>query len=310
MSRPAVIERAFDKPSLRLRIAKTLFKLLPEPFPPADEIRQKLAEREPPQAAPMPKAVEKQFVVEKKDHGGIPVYRLTPRSGASDWHIVYLHGGGYVNPMHAVHWGVLRALGEATGATITLPLYPLAPEHDYKPGRDLVLGIYDQIRSENPQAKIALAGDSAGGNFALGTAIRLREAGKQQADALVLFSPWMDLTLADERARAVEEHDIMLGVDRLRICGEMWAGEDDPSRVDLSPLHAELAGLPPMAIFQGTHDLLCVDARSFAERAGAEGHDVRYAEYEGAFHDFMIATFTREAKNCYARVAEFLKAKA
>nr|WP_301332508.1 alpha/beta hydrolase [Parerythrobacter lacustris] len=256
----------------------------------------------------MPRAVEKQFVVEKQDHQGVTVYHLTPRKNRSEWQIVYLHGGGYVNPMHAVHWGVLRALGAATGATIILPLYPLAPEHDYKPGRDLVLDIYEHVRVGNPGAKIALAGDSAGGNFALGTAIRLRENEHVMPDALMLFAPWMDLTLADGRARAIEPDDIMLTVDRLRICGEMWAGDDDPARDDLSPLHTDLSGLPPMAIFQGTHDILQADARSFAVRAEAEGHPVHYYEYEGAFHDFMIATFTREAQHCYARVGEFLEA--
>lgn len=302
-----MIERAFERPSLRLKLAKTLFGLLSAPFPEASEIREKLAKRKPPQAAPMPKAVEKQFIVEKQNQRGVPVYRLTPREKRSDWQILYLHGGAYVNPLHAVHWGVLRALGKATGATITLPLYPLAPEHDYKPGRALVEDIYRQIRAENPGAKIAIAGDSAGGNFALGTALRLRNMGEPMPDALVLFAPWMDLTLADERARAIEPDDIMLTVDRLRICGEMWAGGDNPAREDLSPLRAGLSGLPPMAIFQGTHDILQPDARSFAERAGAEGHPVIYCEYEGAFHDFMIATFTREAQHCYARLGEFLK---
>lgn len=302
-----MIERAFERPSLRLKLAKALFGLLPAPFPEASELRAKLAGRKPPQAAKMPSAVEKQFVVEKQGHWGSPVYHLTPRENRSDWQIVYLHGGGYVNPMHAVHWGVLRELGKATGATITLPLYPLAPEHDYKPGRDLVLDIYEHVRASNPCARIALAGDSAGGNFALGTALRLRENEHVMPDALVLFAPWMDLTLADERARAIEADDIMLTVDRLRICGEMWAGSDDPAREDLSPLHTDLSGLPPMAIFQGTHDILQVDARSFAARAEAEGHSVSYYEYEGAFHDFMIATFTREAQHCYTHVGEFLK---
>lgn len=303
-----MIERAFEQPSFRLKLAKALFGLLPAPFPEASEMRAKLAKRNPPQAAPMPRAVEKQFVVEKQDHWGVPVYHLIPRENRSEWQIVYLHGGGYVNPLHAVHWGVLRALGKATGATITLPLYPLAPEHDYKPARDLVLDIYEHVRVENPGAKIALAGDSAGGNFALGTAFRLRDAGQPMPDALVLFSPWMDLTLADERARAIEPDDIMLTVDRLRICGEMWAGGDDPAREDLSPLYADLSDLPPTAIFQGTHDILQVDARSFAARAEAEGHAVSYYEYEGAFHDLMIATFTREAQHCFVRVGEFLEA--
>lgn len=301
-----MIERAFERPSLRLKLAKTLFGLLPAPFPEAAELRAKLAGRKPPQAAKMPRAVEQQFVVEKQEHRGSAVYRLTPRENRSDWQILYLHGGAYVNPLHAAHWGVLRALGKATGATITLPLYPLAPEHDYRPGCALVEDVYQRIRAENPGAKIAIAGDSAGGNFALGSALRLRDAGQPMPDALVLFAPWMDLTLADERARAIEPDDIMLTVGRLRICGQMWAGSDDPARADLSPLRTDLSGLPPMAIFQGTHDILQVDARSFAERAEAEGHPVSYFEYEGAFHDFMIATFTREAQHCYARVGEFL----
>lgn len=304
-----MLEVAFARPSLRMRLAKFAFGLLPAPFPEAAVMREKLARRAPPEAAPIPAALRKACAVSESVFEGSRVITLAPLGGGSGTQLLYLHGGGYINPLHAVHWGLLKALCRASGATITVPLYPLAPEHDHRPGTALVLALCHRLRADHPDARIVVGGDSAGGNFALGTALRLREAGEQMPDGLLLYSPWLDLTMTDARASTVESADIMLRVELLRICGTMWAGDADPAAPPLSPLHANLAGLPPVAIFQGTADVLSVDARSFAKRAEREGHPVDYFEYAGAFHDFMIAGFTREAQHCIARSAAFLGAR-
>ncbi len=98
----------------------------------------------------------------------------------------------------------------------------------------------------------------------------------------------------------------MLAVDGVRECGSWWAGPLDARSPHLSPLYADLAGLPSTAYFQGTHDILVVDARSFASKAEAAGMDLRYFEYPGAFHVFMGATFTPEARDVFRHVATFL----
>jgi acetyl esterase/lipase len=220
---------------------------------------------------------------------------------------VYLHGGGYIFPLMRPHWTIIRALIEATGAAVTVPLYPLAPEHDHRPSWAMVDAVYEELLRTGAGARLALAGDSAGANLALSLAIRRRAAGAPLPDRLILFSPWLDLTLSDPAARQVEPRDGILAVDGAIQCGRWWVAEKDPRLPEFSPLYAGLAGLPPMAVFQGTHDIFVADARSFQARAAAQGADLQYFEYEGGFHVFMGARNTRESRDVYRRVAGFLR---
>lgn len=120
---------------------------------------------------------------------------------------------------------------------------------------------------------------------------------------IILFSPWLDLTLADPEARKLETKDVMLAVDTLRMCGAWWAGEDDPRLPRLSPLYADLKGLPPIELYQGTNDIFVVNARTFVKKVEAAGGAIHYGEYPGAFHVFVGATFTPEAKDVFNRIA-------
>ena len=170
----------------------------------------------------------------------------------------------------------------------------------------MVDAVYEGLLHTGAGKRVALAGDSAGANFALSLAIRRRAAGAPLPDRLVLFSPWLDLTLSDPAARQVEPRDGILAVDGAIRCGRWWVAGKDPLLPEFSPLHADLAGLPAMAVFQGTHDIFVVDARTFQARAAAQGVDLQYFEYEGAFHVFMGARATRESRDVYKRVAGFL----
>jgi monoterpene epsilon-lactone hydrolase len=115
-----------------------------------------------------------------------------------------------------------------------------------------------------------LAGDSAGGG--LGLALRLRDAGLSLPSRLILFSFCLDLTLALPAGREVEPQNAMLGIEALRRAGALWANGADLATPCLSPFHADMEGMPPIHIFQGSHDLLAPDSRSFADRARAAGH--------------------------------------
>jgi acetyl esterase/lipase len=235
------------------------------------------------------------------------VITVTPRIGTSTWNLMYLHGGGYIFPLLPPHWTIVRALIEATGAAVTLPLYPLAPEHDHRPAWAMVDAVYDELLQEGAGKRLALVGDSAGANFALSVAIRRRNSGATLPDRLILFSPWLDLTLSDPAAREVEHRDGILAVDGAIQCGRWWAAEKDPRLPEFSPLYADLAGLPAMALFQGTNDIFIADARSFKARATAQGAGLHYYEYEGAYQVFIGARSTRESRDVYRRVAAFLE---
>jgi epsilon-lactone hydrolase len=222
---------------------------------------------------------------------------------------VYTHGGGFVNPLRSGHWHTVRALVEATGATVTVPAYPLAPEHTHEATFRLLEQLHRDLLARVAPERIVHCGDSAGGNLALTQALHFRARGLPLPGHLVLFSPWLDLTMADPEAEALEPRDLMLRVGTLRRWGRWWAGAADPRTPTLSPLYADadaLRALPPIQLFVGTDDVLLPDCRTLRDRVAAAGGRLVYDETPHGFHAFMAATFAPEAKRVLRRVAEGL----
>ena len=234
------------------------------------------------------------------------VIQLTPRKKPAEDHILYIHGGGYIHELSFAHWLIVTQLVKHTRATITVPLYALAPEHDHTKATPMMDALYDRITAGREGKKTFVAGDSAGGNFALALALRRRDAGKSLPDGLILYSPWLDFELRDEAIRDVEPKDVMLGVGGVLLCGRWWAGSADPASPYFSMINADPKGLPPVAIFHGDLDLLVVDARRFAELCKSAGVETVYKEYPGGFHVFMGATFTPEAQDVYRQTKSFM----
>jgi acetyl esterase/lipase len=150
-------------------------------------------------------------------------------------------------------------------------------------------------------------GDSAGGGMSLALAQMLKAEGAPMPGSLVLYSPWVDATATAEGQRAIEARDRMLAVSGLEACGEMYRGElavDDPR---VSPLFGDLQGLPPMAIFSGTSDILLVDGRRLAQRLENDGMpDHIYREYEDMFHVWMLLPVP-EAMQARSETVDFIR---
>jgi acetyl esterase/lipase len=307
MTRTQIIETRFARPSVRMRLGTWLIGKQQSEFKGADRLRDAVPNRTPPLDAPMPDAFERRFQVERWSAEGQDVVTLHPKAGRGIWHIIYFHGGGYYLPMFKEHWPLVAALVEATGASISVPLYHVVPEHDYRPANAQADAVYEAIKAEWGDDRIALCGDSAGGNMTVSLALQRRDAGKSLPARLIPFAPWLDMAMKDEAARTVEPHDVLLDIDSIRLLGEWWAGDRGVDHPHASPLYADLSGLPPMAIFQGMHDVFCIDARTFAAKAAAAGVPTRLYEYEGAPHVYMALTFTREAKDTFALIRDFLE---
>jgi acetyl esterase/lipase len=232
---------------------------------------------------------------------GNPVYTLHPKSEKKNVHIIYTHGGAYVLPLQRLHWDIIHQL-VLSGASVTVPVYGLAPEHSYQKTFAEMETVYRDLLDSDGDAKIILCGDSAGGGLALAQAIHYRDLGLRAPDRIVLFSPWLDITLAHEDLPDFEARDVMLAIPGLRECGRWWAGGDDPKATLLSPLNANMANLPPIDCFMGTEELLLPDARRLALKAKSNGGEMHLSEYQGGFHDFIAATFTPESKDVFAKI--------
>jgi len=304
------IELRSAKPSLMMRAITWLMSKRAPVFPkdPA-EIGPFLDGRVTPPDAPMPAKFESRFQVERWQAAGQEVVTLHPKSGPGEWHMLYFHGGGFVLPMFDVHWPMAATMVEQLGISISLPLYELVPENKYSRADEQADAAFAKIAAEHDPAKIVLNGDSAGGHMALSLALRLSKTDGPKPGKLVLFAPWLDVTMQDEGMRAVEPHDFMLKVDALRAMGTIWADDRDPASPACSPLYTpieELAQLPPTRIFTGRHDLFIIDSRSFTHKLREAGVDAKLAEYEGAPHVFMAITPTRESKDVFGLVKDFL----
>lgn len=303
-------------PSLLLRAVKWLMAKRPPVFP-HDEagFHAAMAGRALPEDAPMPGGFRKRFIVEERVVHGQTVVTLHPKAGPQSagrpWHMLYFHGGGFVQPMFTVHWPLVAAMIDACGISVTVPLYDVVPEAPHAAQDALADAVFAELAASHDPARIILNGDSAGAHMALALALRLVRSGGPMPGKLALFAPWLDLTLADPAIATVEPHDLMLKIGTLRACGAMVAGTRDPGGAEVSPLYTpaeELASLPPTRIWTGRHDIFIVDSRTFVGRLRAAGVDAKLYEYEAAPHVFMAITPTREAKDVFALLREFLAA--
>jgi acetyl esterase/lipase len=226
--------------------------------------------------------------VESTSYGGVPAERVTPAGGDPRRVLVHLHGGGYCVGTPAIALGWAARLAAATGVTVVLPDYRLAPEHPYPAALDDASSVWAALRDEHDPADLLLSGDSAGGGLALALAGRLRDQAAGLPAGLVLISPWLDLT-ADRAADArLARRDPMLRADWLAACATAYAAPQPLSHPDISPLFAPLDGLPPTLVQAGGDDVLVSDARRFVAAAAAAGVPVHATIAPGLWHDFPL----------------------
>lgn len=248
----------------------------------------------------------KHSIISEHRIDGHMVYEIEPKQEASKHHIFYLHGGAYAFHIVFVHWAMIKKLIKATGASATVPLYPLAPEHDWSHSYPVVMQAYERAAAKYGAENITIMGDSAGGGFSLGLTQMLRDHGKPLPGKVILLSPWLDATASDPTQPALEKHDVLLSIQGARITGQFWAGEGkDPAAFPVSPLFAPIDRLPPIALFSGSHDLLYADAVRLKEKADQQAININLHVGEEMQHVWMLLPI-REAKQTRAQIFDYI----
>ena len=220
--------------------------------------------------------------------------------------ILYCHGGGYTSGGLGFSKVLASKLTRATGMDTLAFDYRLAPEHPYPAAVEDALTAWGHLESLGiAPGDIVLVGDSAGGNLALVLCLKLREAGRGLPGALLLMSPWTDMTASGESLRGRAGIDPVLTPEYMYAVREAYAGGLDPSDCLLSPLFADFAGFPPALIQVGTHEILYSDAERLAERMLAAGADCRLEVWENMWHDFQMYP-SKTASNAIQNMAHFL----
>jgi len=245
--------------------------------------------------------------VEPVDAGGVPARWVGDGDGPV---VVYLHGGGYCIGSLDSHGPMLTHLAQAVGGRVLGVDYRLAPEHPFPAALDDACTAYRWVLAAGVEpGRVVVAGDSAGGGLTLATLVALRDAGDPLPAAGVCLSPWADLTQSGATMAEKADADPMVHAEDLDRWAAAYAGADgDPADTGLSPLFADLSGLPPLLVEVGTAEVLLDDARRVADRARAAGVDVTLFEGEDLIHVWhFFAGAVPEADEGIARVAEFAR---
>lgn len=244
----------------------------------------------------------------KLEMNGVPALCLHAPAAQASKALLLLHGGAYVLGGPASHGALAAQLGQAAGAEAYLADYRLAPENPYPAALDDALAAYRWLLEQYEPGQLAIAGDSAGGNLTLATAIAIRDAGLPPPAALVLISPWADLTQSGETIRSRAQRDPMLNPAWIGACAKLYAGNIPTSDPRISPLFDNLKGLPPMMIHVGTEEILLSDSERLAQRAEAAGVEVSLHRFEGLWHDFQLhAGQLAEADASIAELGQFMR---
>lgn len=230
-----------------------------------------------------------------------------PRRGV----ILYCHGGAYSVGSPKVYRGLAARLATLTGCDVAAIDYRLAPEHVYPAAPDDAISAYRALiaRAIDP-ASIVIAGDSAGGNLALVTLLRARNSGLALPCAAVLLSPWTDLTGSGASMHGNLERDPMLPAQRINEAARMYAPTVDLAHPDVSPLFADLSGLPSLSIHVGSTEILLDDSHRLAQSARGHGVDVDLTTWHAMPHVFpMFADFIPEGRRALAQIGAFVAAR-
>jgi acetyl esterase/lipase len=227
--------------------------------------------------------------------------------GADSGALLYLHGGAFALGSIAVYREWVARLARATRTRALLVGYRLAPEQPYPAALDDATAAYMWLLQEGfAPSKILLAGDSAGGGLALSTLVRLRDNGHPLPAGAVCISPWTDLALTGGSIRDQAPADPILSSEQLETYAGYYAGPTERTEPLLSPLYADLHGLPPLLIQVGSDEILLDDALRAAAKARAAGVDVTLETWEDMFHVFHLLPFLPETKRALFSIAAFV----
>ena len=200
--------------------------------------------------------------------GGVPAAEITV-DGVEPRHVVlYFHGGVYVIGDAIQAAGLASQVGQRTRAKVISVDYRLAPEHPYPAAVDDALAAYEALlQNGTAPSDVAFAGESAGGGLAIATLVNARDRGLPLPAAAFVMSPYADLTLAGATMETKREADPLFTPQALQARVADYTSGQDPALGLISPIFADLSGLPPLIIQAGTHEVLLDDAVRLARQA-------------------------------------------
>jgi epsilon-lactone hydrolase len=220
--------------------------------------------------------------------GGVPTAEITVDGIEPRHSVLYFHGGVYVMGDAFLAADLASQVGRRTRGKVISVGYRLAPEHPYPAAVDDALAAYEALlRGGTAPSDVVFAGESAGGGLAIATLVNARDHGLPLPAAVFVMSPYADLTLAGETMETKREADPLLSPEALRARVTDYTAGRDAALGLISPVFADLSGLPPLIIQAGTHEVLLDDAIRLARQAAVADVEVTLDITPGVPHVFQ-----------------------
>lgn len=244
--------------------------------------------------------------VEHVTLAGRPCERTTVGASERPRAILYLHGGGYVIGSPRMYRPMAAHLARAAGAVVFNLGYRLAPEHPFPAALDDAVAAFSELVDVHgfDPARIAIAGDSAGGGLAVAAARRLVDAGRRPG-ALCLLSPWTEPSDTDLPVR-----DFVVTSAWGRASAALYLGDASAEDPGYAPMLGSLRDLPPMLIHTGRLEMMNRQITRFAARAEAAGVEVTLVEHPALWHSgHLLAGMLREATDAVSDAGGYLRTR-
>lgn len=253
-------------------------------------------------AAPMSGMLWEEFSLGKMPAAWMRLDRVHKRRHA----ILYCHGGGYTSGNLGYSRVLASKLASATGYEVLAFEYRLAPEHPYPAAIEDAIFAWDYLMQQGYGARdVILAGDSAGGNLALVLTQQLIKSGRMPPRALLLFSPWTDMTLTAPSYQECAMLDPMLTREYIEAVRAAYAPGMNYSSPSLSPLFGDFKGFPPVLTQVGGLEILHSDALALHETLDAAGISNRLEVFEDMWHVFQMFP-NKTAAAAISNISRFL----
>jgi acetyl esterase/lipase len=250
--------------------------------------------------------------VMKKELGGVPVLDIKPRNWRDNGKVlVYTHGGAYTIASAASTLSSSALMADATGLRVISIDYTLAPHAKWREVTDQVVAVFTELGNQGYAMKdIAIYGDSAGGGLAAGSVLKMRDQGMGMPAAVVLWSPWSDITeTGDTYVTLKHAEPSYIYENSLKPSADAYADPKDQKHPYVSPVYGDYTkGFPPTLIQGGTKEIFLSNFVRHYQALDIAGQTVKLDIYEGMNHVFQAAIpNSPESKLALSKVDAFLK---
>jgi len=233
---------------------------------------------------------------------------LCPANASNGGAILYLHGGAFSMGSLLEGRNLAALIALACQSPVLSLDYRLAPEYPFPDALDDSVAAYHWLLETGISPKqIALVGASAGGNLALSTGLTLRDAGEPLPSAIVALSPITDLTLSARLFTNRVKKDPLVSPEWVQPHIAYYLGKVDSRTPLVSPVFADLHGLPPLLIQVGEHEILVDDVVRFVEKAKPVSVKVNLEIERGMWHVYQKFAMLPESKRAIDRIGKFIR---